>query len=986
VPVLVAVAIATAMFGYFAARVPVERDNDSMNARSDTRVQVYGSFRERFGNDEDLLLSVTRPGPIDASLLELLAGLTHEAEAIDGVARVYSLTNVRQLVTGRLGAEEAPLVAPPYATAVAELDATLDRNPYLEGLLVSRDRRTAALLIELEDRPGDFDFAARAIDALRALIAKHADRETSLHLTGIAVQKHDVAAYVGRDQAVLIPASVVVLALVLAAYFRRPVGVALPLAVTGISLVWTIGCYALCGLSLNTVTSLLPPVVMVLSLATSVHLIHGWLESADPSADSARHTADVVRSLRKPCLFTALTTAFGLSSLAVSDTPAIATFGIFASLGVMISLAIAMLVVPIGLTYVAPGRRHPVGHAVLSRMALAGARLATSSPRTVLAVGTLVTVAAACALPGLRSNTDLIRFLRPSAPLYRDTMFIDDHLGGVNALEFLVKRDDGDPLTRLEDVRRVRAFQQAAQSEAAVSGVYAITDALAQIQRAESGAPRPELPPTQSELSYAYDLLAQAPDRGLLARLITADLSEARITVRVRAIGSEQAAALVGRLQRLAADAFGDDYDVVATGSFYHVALDSNRIVAQQVESFALAFVLVIGAIGVSFRSWRVAVLSIAPNVFPIVWTGAFMALCGIELSTGTTMIASVVLGMAVDDTIHYLARYGREYHGDGKAAALATSASLGPALAATTIVLVLGFWVGAVGSFVPTVYFSVLTGVTMIAALLCDLIVLPAALVWSGTVVRNRRPAAATVAAAAASVVLLHSASVRAGDVAAPVASGQPEQQATVVGRAGPSATDRTLRTRFVPNSEERQGEVRLLARGGVAVVQTVLYSRVLKRVVGEILAKEARNWPVGGEGAADSARYTAALEDAAIAVWRRQMRSGRDDDRVQRLVIEFQRASDSCRVVIYELPQGWVASEAPVVGATPVADLDLSTVYVARNMELIAQDALGMSEREAREAIATIVSPGDDGGMPEPAATRPPPPADDTSRGGSR
>jgi predicted RND superfamily exporter protein len=131
--------------------------------------------------------------------------------------------------------------------------------------------------------------------------------------------------------------------------------------------------------------------------------------------------------------------------------------------------------------------------------------------------------------------------------------------------------------------------------------------------------------------------------------------------------------------------------------------------------------------------------MALIPNVMPIMWTGGLMGLTGIELSTGTAMIASAVLGLVVDDTIYYLSHYRRVYRGDAGAAIHATTRAVGAPVTAASASLVLGFWVGAFGSFQPTIHFSLLTGLTMITGVVCDLLVLPASLVVAERLGRGR-------------------------------------------------------------------------------------------------------------------------------------------------------------------------------------------------------------------------------------------------------
>ena len=170
------------------------------------------------------------------------------------------------------------------------------------------------------------------------------------------------------------------------------------------------------------------------------------------------------------------------------------------------------------------------------------------------------------------------------------------------------------------------------------------------------------------------------------------------------------------------------------------MAQDSNDLVASQLKSFGSALVLVFVAIAVLLRSLRLTAISFVPNVMPIAWTLGLMGFLGIDLSTGTAMIASSVIGLVVDDTIHYLDHYQHVYEGDAPAAIGQTTRDVGPPLFVNNVVLVLGFWIGCFGSFKPTIYFSLLSGVTMITALVCDLFVTPASLVVLDPA-RRRRP-----------------------------------------------------------------------------------------------------------------------------------------------------------------------------------------------------------------------------------------------------
>jgi len=742
-PFVAALLLATAWLGALALQVRVETSNASLDSRDPEQLRIYERFKQTFGNDEDLLLALSHPSLLEPGGLDLVASLTERIGRLDGVRQVYSLTNAQQLVSGELGAELASLVPPSLRgpQLAPRVEEALDRTPALTGLLISRDRRTAGILIEIEEAHGDDRQRAALIEALRAIAAEQSRGGVELFLTGIAVQKHDVSAMIARDERLLMPLAVVVLAVALAAFFRSLLGVLLPLAVTGITVAWTLGAYHLAGLELNAITALLPPVLMVLSLAVSVHLIQGWLDAADAGQARIDRIRSVVAELFFPCFLCALTTALGFASLAVSQTPAVRSFGLFAALGVLVSFGVGMTLVPIGLGLVDPPaspRRAP-RHRLVRWILDGAARISTQRPGAVLLVFLAISAVALAGLPLVRNNTDLVRFLASDAPLHRDTLTIDERLTGPNALEFVVSRRDGAPLTRLDDVLRMAAFEAAILRRDPVTGVSSVLDVLREIERAESGGEL-ALPGDESASAGAFDLLEAAPEQPLVRKLVAPDFGQARFNVRVRAVGTAVAAPLAESLLEEGRMLLGDDHSLVATGAFYHVARDSNRLVLSQLESFGAALGMIFLAIGALFRSLRLTLVALVPNLMPVLWTGGMMGWLGIDLSTGTAMIASAVIGVVVDDTIHYLTGFSREYRGDARDAVRRTTRGIGAALFMNNVVLVLGFWVGCFGSFKPTIYFSLLSGTTMLAALACDLLVTPACLVLCD---RSPRPPA---------------------------------------------------------------------------------------------------------------------------------------------------------------------------------------------------------------------------------------------------
>ncbi len=730
---LVAMLVLTIVCGRYALHLRAEQSNASMSSSRPAERAVEQRFLADFGNDEVIVVALTHPEILGPDGVAMVRNVTERIAALDGVRRTTSLTNVRQIVSGPEGAEPAPLLLdplPPGEEGAAAVRRALDANPHLTGLLISADRRTAAILVELENRDGDDSYRARLVRDVRAIQQEARPAGAAIHVTGITLQKDDTTRLVRRDQSILLPLSLLMLAISLAVVTRHIAGVLLPLVVTGVTVVITLGLYAALGHQVNVITSLLPPLLLVLSTTTAIHLFQEWVALGPRVPDRAGRLRSVLRFFVAPCFMTSLTTAIGLGSLVVNDIPAVRLFGAFGAFGIMLSFVLNFTLMPALLSFLDPpaAPRRRVGVAFEGALK-AAARFAVRRPGLTFLAAGVPTVLALIGLPMIRNNTDLVRFLREDEALVRDTRFIDRTLGGASAIDLVIERRDGRPLTGIDDVRRLDAFVDEVRRLSGVTGALALTDLLKQLHRAEHRLDRLALPEDGDRLAELFDLLDAAEDQSDIRRVMTPDVRRARVTLRLHSMGTREVASLLDRVEKAGRAALGSAYVVTPTGSFYKITVDSNRLVAGQVGSFGLALALVLLVIGLMLRSVKLLVAAVLPNVVPILWTMGLMGWLGIDLSTATTMVASVVLGIAVDDAIHYLTRFRSEYSGDLEGAVLRTTGITGRVLSITTVVLTLGFWVGTLSSFKPTVYFSLLSGVTMVTALACTMTLLPACL-----------------------------------------------------------------------------------------------------------------------------------------------------------------------------------------------------------------------------------------------------------------
>ena len=674
-PFLLLLGILTCGFGWQCLTLQVDRDNRSMSADLAEIEAGETRFKELFGSRETVLVAVTRSDLFEergkAYLTKLVAGLSK----LEGVAEVRSLA-------------DSDFVVPPH----------------LVGLLVSEDRRTAGIHLQLTDFTADPGGLDRFVDELDALIDENREDGTRIAVAGIPLEKRESSRLVLRDQRIFSPLCFVVLGVVLLFVTRHLAGMLLPLAFAGITILWTLGLYALSGRTLNMITSLLPPVIMTLSASTTIHLYMEWRHGEETG--KVERVVGALRKLFVPCFFASGTTMIGFLSLLLSDTPAVRSFGLFAALGVAVAFVIGLGGMAAILSYCrVPEEEHHregfVGRKLVRLLGLS-AELAIRHPGKVVAVTLALCVLGISGALRVESNTDLLTFLGEKSSLVKDTRYIDEHLTGTGVIELLVKRTDGEAFDGLEEFTRISDFENEVRDLPHVKHALGLVD-IPQVGLSGGGT---------SDGSLVSD------DRRTL-----------RITVAAESVGTREGEALVSAIRDAASEKLGDGFEVTQTGAFHRIVAESNRLTASQVKSFGVALVFILLSIGLVFRSLRYTALAFLPNVAPLLIAAAIMGYGGIDLSAGTSMIASVMIGIAVDDTIHFLSAFRRNYRGCGDEAIRETLRSTGLSLFATTLALSLGFWVAVFGSFQPTVYFALLSGITMWLALAFDLVVLPSCL-----------------------------------------------------------------------------------------------------------------------------------------------------------------------------------------------------------------------------------------------------------------
>ncbi len=674
-PLLGAAILLALMLGQNLRHMGVDNAIDVWFLQDDPALADYREFQRRYGQDEVIVIAIRGETDLRATTAhEQLREWRDLVAGIDGIAAVDSALNRRS--TAVSASDRWTSADGRVALMVARVDAALDI-----------DRAREDLLIAVRDR----------LDGVDA----------SYHLAGFGVIFSALNRASTDDSALVTLAAYGLILLLLVLLYRRAWPLLVIIATASLGAFAVMGAYAASGQDLNMVTMIIPTLILVASVSTSIHLLLGI--ARQPAGLPARER--VLRGIGTmfwPCLINVATTAAGFLSLTGSPMPVISNLGLFAAFGLVFSFALALcltLACSTGL-----GRLATSSPLVGIRQFACGlTRIAVRFPRGVGLMALCLGLLALVGLRDLQVDTYSIEFLFEDHVVRQDSAAIERDLGAYMTLDFTV--ESAAPVLRASLLEQVAEWQARA-----VDANFAEW--------------------SHSPASVYHDLLAAHPEMAAVTSLprqhlpmeLVHDERAMRVSFGVPMMSAREIAATIDEITLLAE--LPADTRVEPAGYLPLYARMMAYIVDTQVRSFALAFVLVMTVLALLFRSLRQLALIAVSNLFPILLLLGAMGWLGIRLDAATVTIAAIVFGLVVDDSVHFLYRLREERRrGDLPDALMRTAASAGHAMTITTLVMVAGFAVLVLAAIKSIVWFGLLVAMAMIAALLTDLLLLPALL-----------------------------------------------------------------------------------------------------------------------------------------------------------------------------------------------------------------------------------------------------------------
>lgn len=645
---------------------------------------TYQKFLKRYGNEEFIIVAAEEEDPYSLEYMEFQKKLSDKIRGINGVARVLDISDISRIML------QNPMVP----------ENTIRKNDYLQDFIIGKDGKCIGTFIWLEgfDNPQE---RKKSVEAIEKVVNDLASDDFIPHLAGTPLMNIELDRGSQKASLSFLPIALGISILALALMLKKIKGVIAAMCSVTLTTVWTIGLMVMTGHTLNMVTVVLPSLLFVLSLSSSIHITSRFYMILSETGERVSALKETSRELIRPVFISSITTSVGFASLMVSDIQPISDFGKFAAIGMVLSFFFNMIVVTgvLSLLRSTPGKLHnqkTVEFKIGSYMIRHKWYVAFTS--------IVLLVFSVAAITKAKVESNVLKFFPENSRISRDYKFIGEKLTGFYTVELELESHKGDSLVLQ---KKMKELSRVISARAEVSRILDYNH----IKKISPLGDDKKI----NELFGKYTFR----ENGYLSY---------RMSVLINAAASSDFYKLLDFIDIKAEKILGKDIDYNITGVVPLLNDVQKSLINTQIRSFAIAAIVVLFMIGLFMHSFSAALASVFPNILPVCIMFACMVLFDIPLDAATVMIASVAIGIAVDDTIHFLSQYKLEsMNKNPEKAVNATLSKVGKAIVFTSVVITLGFSVLCLADFRPIIYFGALTAITMLAALGCDIMILPA-------------------------------------------------------------------------------------------------------------------------------------------------------------------------------------------------------------------------------------------------------------------
>ena len=717
---LTLVAGSTAIWILFIPSLKIDFSIEHLFSKNDPAVERYFSFRDSFGREDNVITIIYEPDDgLRKELFVELEGLVYEIEDLPEVKNVLSIFSLSDL-------DENAWIGDLY-----DEDETWDKNSVLKKLkyiqsdpsigsrVLSKDLEYGAIIITLSDQANNHKDRTNLMDRIKDLTVKTSPEWT---YSGVSVLRTEYVRYMLRDNFIFLPPIALILITMLSYIFRSWVFVLLPMITVLTTVLWLLGFMGLVGLEINIMTYVVPTLLFIIGVSDAIHIQARFRENMAKDNSSPKESMLItMMQMSKVIFLTSLTTAIGFIALTTTSINIVQEFGLEIALGVMIAWFISILVVPSGIMLFRAF--DDKNRSTFSPLLYWLADTIPRRPWLFITIPLIISFTMIYKIKDVSTDASLMDDLRPKNQLYQDLKFTEKYFGGVLPFEVLISIDPSNnkKIIEPEIFPYIDKVESLLRSEMEESRFFSLSTFLRSVKRIRGD---------DVEAIYSQEMIERIIEEQSKQdlKLVSNDKKMTRVTGLIENKTSSEMKKIYNKLDSLS-NSFPPYLSIECTGTTV-VALRTNDYLVQSlVNSLGLALFFISIVMAVMFKARSILFASLVTNLIPIFTILGIIAWFGVSIRPPTAMTFAVALGIAVDDSLHFLLRYRKELRqGMNRVEAIkSTIINTGSALMITTTILVSGFSILLFSAFLPTYQFGLLSASMIGVALLCDITLLPA-------------------------------------------------------------------------------------------------------------------------------------------------------------------------------------------------------------------------------------------------------------------
>ncbi|WP_299118360.1 efflux RND transporter permease subunit [uncultured Tenacibaculum sp.] len=716
----------------------------------------YDKFLEIFGEEGNLVILGVKDSTIfTPKKFNAWNKLVKSLDSVKQVDFTVSIADVKQLKADR---KKRKFVLEPLFDKVPSTDEEVnkikkqlfEKLPFYDNLLYN-DQGTLQTAIyinkDIVNTPARRDFIAEIL--IPTIDKFEKDNNIDVRVSGMPYIRTVNSQNIINEMGIFVVGALLITAIIFFFFFRSFRATFITLLVVGIGVVWAFGFIGLFRYEITVLSALIPPLIIVIGVPNAVFLINKYQQEIKKHGNQAKSLQRVISKIGNATLMTNITTASGFATFVFVKSQLLREFGILASVNIISIFILALLIIPILYSFMPLPEKKHLNHLekrwmgnVVSWME----RMVKQQRIAIYITTVIVIILSMIGLFQIRVSGSLIEDMPKGMQFYKDIKFFESEFGGIMPLEILIdtKREKG--VMKLSTLKKMEKLNETIETFPELSKPISVTNLVKYSKQAYyKGNPKYYQLPTSQEKAHIFAYTKNSnSNAGMLKNFVDETGRYARITTFMKDIGTDKMDIIQDRLQAVIKKQFPDEkFNVSMTGKALVFLKGTNYLIKNLVISLSLAILLISIFMAWMFRSYKMIFISLIPNILPLLITAGLMGFFSIPIKPSTILVFSIAFGISVDDTIHFLAKYRQELLANNwkiKPAVYAALRETGVSMFYTSIVLFFGFLVFTVSSFGGTIALGGLVSVTLLLAMVSNLLLLPSLLLSFEKKIANKK------------------------------------------------------------------------------------------------------------------------------------------------------------------------------------------------------------------------------------------------------